>query len=200
VLYGSPTWAAKDHDAPIFDLGYADGTHDGINYIGALNDSYGSISGPSKVREHFIVTGGDRTVRTAGVRIKRISGTGDLTIRLETGAGAEIESVAVPASAITTGLYPTVDDRAHLSGSTWAVVNFAAPHVLANGATYNLVLSAPAGTEYIAVPVQDGTTKGMVSRCFTDGDGQKTTDGGSVWTYLYPYLDNGRQDLQFYFR
>jgi hypothetical protein len=51
----------------------------------------------------------------------------------------------------------------------------------------------------VAVPVQEGTTKGMFSRCFTDGDGQKTTDGGVGWVYLYQYLDNGRQDLQFYF-
>jgi hypothetical protein len=37
----------------------------------------------------------------------------------------------------------------------------------------------------------------MFSRCFTDGDGQKTTDGGVGWVYLYQW---SQTDLQFYLR
>ena len=66
-----------------------------------------------------------------------------------------------------------------------------------NGQTYNLRLSTAAGTEYTAVPIQEGTPRGLLSRRFTDGDGQHTTDGGSTWQNLYLY---DPADLQFYFR
>ena len=198
VLYASPTtWVLKTGDTPIMDLAYANGIHDGMNYIGAMEANYGSISGPSNlVREHFTVSGGDRMVTSASVKVKRISGTSPLTIRLEKDDGTLIEAVDIPSGSIGLGSLPTVDN----SGNTWAVATFLAPHVLVNGATYNLVLSSPADTQYVAVPVQEGTTKGMLSRAFTDGDGQKTSNGGSTWAYLYPYLDNGRQDLQFFLR
>lgn len=202
VLYATPTaWAVQANDSPIFDLAYANGTHDGMGYIGPMGQYFGSISGfSSMVREHFTVSGGARTVTSASVKVKRISGTSPLTIRLETGNGTLIESVDVPASSIALGSLPTSDNAAALGGNTWAMATFVSRHILAAGATYNLVLATAADTQYVAVPIQEGTTKGMLSFCFTDGDGQRTTDGGSSWAYLYPYLDNGRQDLQFYFR
>jgi len=202
VLYASPTtWVLQTHDTPIMDLAYANGAHDGMNYIGAMGNYYGSISGSSMVREHFTVSGSARTVTSAAVKVKRISGTSPLTIRLETGSGALIEAVAIPSSSIALGNLPASDgDASTLGGNTWAIANFLSSHVLANGASYNLVLSSPADTQYIAVPVQEGTTKGMFSRAFTDGDGQGTRDGGSTWPYLYPYLATARQDLQFYLR
>ncbi len=199
VLYATPTaWTVQPNDTPIMDIAYADGTHDGMSYIGSMAQYYGSVSGPaSMTREHFTVSGGSRTVTSASVKVKRISGSSPLTIRLEKGDGTLIEAVDIPASSIAIGGLPA--GESNLNGNTWAIANFRTAHVLANGATYNLVLVSAAGTTYIAVPVQEGTTKGMVSRCFTDGDGQRTTDGGSTWSYLYPYLDNARQDLQFYF-
>ncbi len=201
VLYAEPTtWLVQDVDTPIMDLGYADGTHDGMNYIGSMGPNYGSISGATDmVREHFTVSGGDRTVTSANVKVKRINGASPLIITLETGAGSIIEAFSIPSSSIPLGELPTADTEAALGGNTWARATFLSPHVLASGQTYNLRLSTADGTQYIAVPVQEGTTKGMLSTCFTDGDGQGTTDGGSSWQYLYPYLDNGLQDLQFYF-
>ncbi len=201
LLYATPTaWGVQDRDTPIMDLGYADGSHDGMNYIGSLAVAYGSVAGASDmVRELFTVTGGDRTVGSASVKVKRISGSSPITITLETGAGALIEAVSIPSSAIALGDLPTASTEAGLGGNTWASATFLAPHVLTSGQTYALRLSTAAGTEYVAVPVQEGTTKGMASTCFTDGDGQRSTDGGVSWEYLYPFLDNGRQDLQFYF-
>jgi hypothetical protein len=66
-------------------------------------------------------------------------------------------------------------------------VPFVSSHVLANGSAYNLRLSTDAATRYTAVPIQQGTSKGLASRVFADGDGQRTTDGGSSWANLYPF-------------
>lgn len=200
LLFATPTtWAVQANNTPIMDLAYADGVHDGMNYIGSMGPSYGSITGTSSlVREHFTVSGGDRTVTSASVKVKRISGTSPLTISLKSGATV-LESGTVTASTIPTSPLPTVDTAQALGGNVWATITFP-PRVLANGSTYDLVLSTAADTQYVAVPVQEGTTKGMLSRAFTDGGGQKTTDGGATWSYLYPHPDNGRQDLQFYLR
>ena len=200
VLYATPTtWAMQANDTPIFDLAYANGTHDGMGYIGAMGQYYGLTSGlSSMVREHFRVSGGDRTVTSASVKVKRISGTSPLTIRLETGDGTLIESGLISASVISLGNLPTSDgDASILGGNTWAEVTFLSPHALANGATYNLVLSTASDTQYVAVPVQEGTDKGLLSYRFTDGDGQRTTNGGSTWANLYLW---GYTDLQFYLR
>jgi hypothetical protein len=144
------------------------------------------------------VSGGDRTVTSASVRVKRISGTGPLTISLESGGGTPIDSVTVPADAIPLGQLPASDgDETTLGGNTWASGAFASPHLLADGETYSLRLSTLTGTQYVAVPVQEGTSKGLASFRFTDGDGQETTDAGSTWSSLYPYDD---VDLQFYLR
>jgi hypothetical protein len=199
VLYARPTmWTVLANDTPIFDLAYANGNHDGMGYIGAMGQYYGSISGPSMVREHFTVSNGNRTVSSASVKVKRISGLGQLSIRLETGDGTIVESGVIVATAIPVGNLPASDgDASVLGGNTWATVTFPSPYTLASGSTYNLVLSTTSDTRYVAVPVQEGTDKGLLSYRFTDGDGQRTTDGGSTWANLYLWGDT---DLQFYFR
>jgi hypothetical protein len=79
-------------------------------------------------------------------------------------------------------------------------VNFGDTHRLANGSTYNLVLSAPAGTQYSMVPIRDGSDDAgghMASYAFRDGSGQMTTTGGTTWVDLYRWSP---VDMQFYFR
>jgi hypothetical protein len=193
VLYATPsTWVVQSGETPIFDLAYANGTHDGMGYIGVLISNYGVISGESSlVRQHFTVSGGSRTISSANVKVRRTSGTSPLTIRLEKGDGTLIEEVSVPAASIPVSA-PGNDD----GGAAWARAKFATPHVLTNGQSYNLRLSTAADTQYTATPVQEGTDKGLVSYRFTDGDGQATTNGGSRWTNLYRW---GYVDLQFYF-
>jgi hypothetical protein len=198
VLYASPTtWAVQAGETPIMDLAYANGSHEGMSYIGAMGEYYGTISGSAnQVRQHFTVSGGSRTISTAAVKVKRISGSSPLTIRLETDSGTLIDSVTIPASSIALGNMPASDGGSStLGGNTWAIANFGSSHVLANGQTYNLRLTTSSDTQYVAVPVQEGTDKGLASYRFTDGDGQKTVNGGSSWANLYLW---GYVDLQFY--
>ena len=185
-------WVYRAKDTPIFDLAYANGVHDGMSYIGAMIDKYVIISGPANMaRERFTVSGGDRTVTTAAVRVRRTSGSSPLTIRLETGDGTLIEEGTVAASSI-----PASAPGGDNGGAVWATVVFASPHALANGSTYHLRVSTAPDTQYTTFPVQEGTPKGLLSYRFTDGTGQRTTDGSS-WADIYQY---DPADMQFYLR
>jgi hypothetical protein len=154
------------------------------------------------VREHFTVSGGDRTVSSASVRIKRTAGSSPLTLRLETSTGVLVDSVTIPASSV-----PLTSLGGTMLGSVWVTGTFASPHRLTNGATYNLRLITSSDTTYATVPLREGTDcgnaggsgnpTGIRSDRFTDGDGQRTTNGGSTWSNLYLYSP---VDLQFYLK
>lgn len=195
TLYAQPTtWQLQPQHLPIFDLAYVGGPHDGQGYIGTLWDMYGRISGSvNMVRERFTPTT-TSTIQKAHVRLKRISGTGALVLRLEKADGSVVEQITVPSSAIAIGLLPD-GSASSLAGDTWVHATFGAPHTINSGQAYNLQLSTDAATLYTAVPIQEGGSKGLSSRRFTDGDGQRTTDSGANWSNLYLY---DSVDLQFY--
>ncbi|MFH0980638.1 MAG: hypothetical protein V2A79_03755 [Planctomycetota bacterium] len=191
VIYDTGSGWKEQPDTPIVDLTYANGVHDGQAYIQAMAPQAGYISGVKMVRERFTVSGGDRTAQSVSVRLLRLAGSGSnpLIFRLETGAGAEIESVSVLVSSVVVG---TLGD---CSCGDWVTARFLQSHVLANGQTYNLRLSTGFGVTYACVPIREGTDSGLLSYAFRDGSGQRTTDG-VTWADLYPWSP---VDLQFYF-
>ena len=192
VLYAAPTsWSVQGKYTADMDLTYSNGAHDGMAYVQNMTEYYGTISGTASVREHFTVSGGNRTVTKASVRVRRSGGSSPLTIRLETSAGALIEAVDVPASAV-----PVSAAGGDNGGSVWVTVTFDSAHNLANGTAYNLRLTTPAGTTYTAAPIREGTDVGLHSVAFRDGSGQRSSNGTS-WADLYAYSP---VDLQFYFR
>jgi hypothetical protein len=129
-------------------------------------------------------------VRSASIRLRRSSGTSPLVMTLQTSAGVAIESVTVPAASV-----PVSAPGGANGGAVWVTAKFSSPHVLSNGASYDLRLSTASGTTYTTFPVRAGTDKGLAAYSFSSGAGQSTTNG-SKWTDLYAY---GHQDLQFYF-
>jgi len=193
LMYTTGSWGAiQPGYTPVVDLAYANGTHDGQSYYEAMIDKYATISGASNMaRERFTVSGGNRTVTSVGIRLRRSGGTDPLILTLETSGGSAIESVSVTAASI-----PVSAPGGDTGGAVWVAANFASSHVLTNGASYNLRVSTAAGTTYTAFPVRAGTDKGFLSYVFPDGTGQFTTNG-STWTDLYLY---SHEDLQFYFR
>ena len=193
-------WSVNGRHTADMDLTYADGTHDGLAYINALREYYGLIGGQNRVRERFTVSGGSRLIRTAFVRVARQSGSGNLTIRLEKGDGTLIEQGTVATASISSWSLGS-DSK----NGDWVSVQFQSDHTLSNGATYNLVLSAPSGTQLSMVPLhhtQDNTSDSyggarLNSWAFDDGFGQKSTDGGSSWSSFYQWSP---VNMQFYFR
>jgi hypothetical protein len=142
------------------------------------------------VRETFVISGGDRTVTMAAVRVRRTAGASQLFMTLETGSGGVIDSVAIPAKAIQ------LSSQSAIGGEVWAIATFVRPHTLKNGVRYDLRLSTYSGTTYTTIPIREGTDAGFISHRFTDGSGQRMVDGAH-WGDLYRWSP---VDLQFYFR
>ena len=151
-----------------------------------------TISGTNNMmRERFTVTGGNRKVTGAAVRMAKTGGTGDLTVRLEDSSGTLIDSFTVPASSI-----PTLATSADGAGA-WVSGSFAQTHTLISGTEYRLRLSCPSGTTMWSRGIQQGAEYGYhPDTYFADGVLEKTTNGGSSWSTVSGLGDDG--DLQFY--
>lgn len=201
--YGG-TWSETVSNAqnymPVVDLIYANAYHDGSAYYECMVGYWGTISGTaSMVRESFTVSGGDRSVSHASVRVRRHSGTDNLVLTLETAAGAYIDSGIIPAANIQIPSDMALS-TAGGGGCVWVTANFGAARTLTNGVAYNLRLSTAGGTTYSTAPIRNAAENyyGFHSRDFTDGIPYKTVNG-STWTVMAvsPYTDE-HFDLQFY--
>ncbi len=180
----------RPQDTAILQLVYGDGTVQGQGYMEVWIDAPASVSGTSQVRETFTVSGGDRSVHGAFVRVSRTSGTSPLTVRLEQADGTLIEQQPIPSSAFGA------------TDATWAGALFASPHVLKSGTAYHLVLSSPTDTVYSAFGVRRGASYSFVPPTFFgDGFGQFTTDGTTWVGFTQPggSANNTDADLQLYF-
>ena len=200
TFYSSPYFYT-----PLFDLALADGNHEGNAYGFADYHYDRRITGTtSMVRERFTVSGGDKTVTGAYVRLARLSGSGNIDLRLENDSGTNIETVSVDGSGLTAGTFGDPNDPYHV----YVGGAFGSSHVLTNAATYRLRISCGAATFY-ARPVFFGQgyqvwDQGITPQSWhfedgisgTYGGGEYTTNSGGTWTPMYQWLP---QDLQFYF-
>lgn len=191
-------------ELPVFDLTYANGTHDGQSVYEAIVGNPGTISGNNMVRETFGGPTAVFDVDTVYIRLQRTSGSSPLTVTLETfvdpGIGALLASGTVPSASIPVVLPPYSS-----GGGVWVAVALSSKVTLNTTSKYSLRLSCPSDTTYTAFPLRtgddtwSGNGKGFLSwsfKSYNDGQwGQKTTDA-SAWVGLYEYA---QQDLQFYF-
>lgn len=186
VKAGAGAWHLRSpfpQFTPIYSLAFSGGTSQGMGYMETGNPSWiASIGGNDMVRERFTVSGGDKTVTALGACLSRFSGSGVLSMRLETGTGTEIETVTVPAASIavnSASQYPR-------GAQTRVSANLVTPRTLTSGQTYNLRLSAASGTVYRTHSLRKGSAYGFTtSTYFADGVGQKSSNGGSSWTGVH---------------
>lgn len=183
-------------DTPVFDLEYDNGSHDGQGYIGIIDGSQRQITGSSMVREIFTITGGSKSVNTAGFRVMRTSGSGDLTIGLYDDTDTLLVSDTVSSSN-----FPLVSPPpGQFDGNEWGVITFS-PVTLNNGDTYYLRASCAGGTSYYAAPIHQETNWGarlLVGATGAavnglGGGGEYTTNGGSTWLDMYEFAGNDAQ-------
>lgn len=186
----------RTNDTALFELQYADGTVQGQGYMEVWIGAPVDISGPAWVRETFTVSGGDRSVGSASVRLNRASGSSPLTLTLLDGIGATLQQTTLAASAFPLGDVNTLSP-------TWATGAFGATQVLANGSSYSLLLTAPADTDYQAYGLERGDNYAFVPPTFFgDGYGQFSLDYGGTWQgFTQPggSTNNTNADVQFYF-
>ena len=185
------SWQPREGYTPISELHYSDGNTQGIGYVEAFVAGPQIISGTAAVRETFTVTQGPKKIATVAVRAARASGDSYLKVRLENGDGTLIEEGYLPASS-----FPLTSPVSH----TWAEFRFASAHTLEAGKSYNLILEAPASSQYVAFSMQKGTAYGFDDTTyFPDGHAEmKVNDSWVGWSNWG--VDNRLDsDLQFYF-
>ena len=190
VLRKSSTgWRTVAGYSPIFQLYYSNGDYQGYGYVEAFVMAPQVISGSKQIRETFKVTGTTRNVSKVGVRLARISGSGNLTMRIENSAGTLIEQGYVSASS-----FPTAGSH------VWVNYNLASSTSLVVGQTYHLVLEAPSSTVYEAFSIQKGTAYWFDKLTyFPDGYAQFNPGTGWVGWSVWGATNRTDSDLQFYF-
>jgi hypothetical protein len=175
---------------PTLELVYGDGTIFGNGYMEVwIDTSRENISGNNQVRETFTVSGGDKIATSFSVRMRKDSGADPLTVTLKTQAGATIES-------------GTISPGSFSSNDAWVTYTFSAARTLANGSTYNIILSGAGTSSYSLFPIRKGISYNFDTPIFfSDGCAQISGSSGSSWTNWPDESANPSTegDLQFFF-
>lgn len=191
LRWRSGVWQRMVGYSPIFELYFSNGDYQGYGYVEAFVMAPEAISGSSAVRESFTVTGTTRSISTLGVRLARVSGSGNLKVRLENGSGTLIEQGYLSASS-----FPVTSPVSYV----WATYTFASSHSLIAGQTYHLVLEAPSTTKYEAYSMEKGAAYGFDKLTyFPDGYAQFNPGTGWVGWSVWSETNLKDSDLQFYF-
>ncbi|MFH1537132.1 MAG: BPL-N domain-containing protein, partial [Patescibacteria group bacterium] len=178
--YGNWNWEVLENQTPIYKLSYTDGNSQGQPYIDGKTSYFKNMDGTNMVRQTFTNNDQDRLVSDVNVRVKKISGGGDLTVRLEHYNGDVISEGTIPEAEISTTI-------------SWLNYTLSEPINLEEGRPYNLVLSSNGG-QYTTNPIQQGNYYGLDAGGFDDGVMYYSSNAGSSWT-SFPF--DG--DMQFYF-
>jgi hypothetical protein len=174
---GSSWWTRPDY-TPILGLYYSGGEVDGVGYAYIGSDA--TVSGSSMARETFTVSGGDKTFSTVGIRVRSMSGSDPLTVRLETSGGTAIDTVTIPASALKSG--------------QWATATFHSSITLDSGSSYNLQFSTASSSRVALESIYNGTSYGNFKPQTYFSDGRAQTGSGGSWSNW-----SGRSDLDMEF-
>jgi hypothetical protein len=197
TLYG-PSWTVRTQ-TPTFDVTYANGAHDGQPYlIAGCGTGPQTFGGTTFVRQRFTVSGSTRTVSGLYIRCKKLSGSGDLTVDLRT-TSASIESFT-----IANASFATLATGCNDNGPVWLGSAFSANRTLTSGTSYEVRLTAPAGTSFrLESPLKaesaGGTGSAMLAAArFQDAiaNPEVSTNSGSSWAVIYGAF---AVDMPFYF-
>lgn len=162
---GAAAWSVQTHFTPVFEIVYTTGpTYQGTAYIDT--DSR-AVTNATYMREAFTASQ-NMTVTKVGIYASRTSGTGDLSVRLETSAGVNVVTVAMPQASFVLNTQTYVE----------ATMNGA----LTNATAYNLQISTDASTSYTIIVPRDGSGSGYHSPAYFNGKAQFSTNSGGTWT------------------
>lgn len=190
--YYSP-WTIEGGTTPIVDIGYGNGAHQGMGWVGVSPLVPATISGTNYMARQRFTMAASKTVSGGGVRVSKNSGSGSLTVRLEDTSGTLIDSFTASTSSV-----PTQSGTYDGGAGIWLTGTFSTPRTLAAGSTYNLRLSTDASTSLWTRGMERGNLRGFTAGTyFAESMGlglQTTTNGGTNWSTT----NGGRGDMQFY--
>lgn len=193
----SGAWSAINR-TPILDITYGNAQHQGQGYLEVWglggSDGTNRADGTNRVRE-LITPASTINVTHVGLRLCKTSGgTNALSVRLETSAGSEIETVTIAAASI-----PNFSGSIR-NGNAWVEVAFASTRTLTAANTYHLECSTTASTIYHFEASAHGTGSYHSSTYFNEGRMQKYN--GSAWSNVLngSGVASADADLQFYLR
>jgi hypothetical protein len=186
----SGAWTLRQGYTPILELDYQDGWSEWNGYMEGWVSAPQTMSGANAVRETFTVSGPQRIVTGASVRVARTGGSDPLIVRLEAGDGTLIEQAQIPAAAI-----PLTSPASYV----WANVTFATAHTLLAGQNYHLQFGTASTSSYQAFPIRKGFAYGFQNATyFTDGYAQFGQNGSWVGWTQWGVTNRTDGDLQFY--
>lgn len=174
LIYYNNAWSEDCYNTPILEADFTDGSSLGCGYMEVWVGVPEPISGVQAMREQFTVSGANRAVSSVSIRLARMSGADDLTVRLEKADGTLVEEGTIPASTfpLPSGSSPSY---------VWGTYTFSALETLAVAQGYHIVFEAPASSVYQAYPIRKGVGyQFKPARFFPDGYAQFSTDG-STW-------------------
>lgn len=185
IRYSGGAWQSVEPGTesytPIMELRYSDGYVQGMPYMEVWTESPKRITGKEKVRQSFTPKS-DKVLSAVTLRLRRVSGTAPLTVRLEKANGVIVESGTMTAG----------------TEYGWSTCRFARSRTVKKWTGYNLTLTAPSGTVYETYPMADGSSYGFTSG-FTDGYAQFTVGSGWKGWDMWGQTDRRDSDLQFMF-
>lgn len=182
-------WGVSN-ETPNFDILPS---HEGFGYTQCNQEMWKPIGGSAMVREILVAPA--RTIRTLQVRVRRVSGTGALTLIYETQAGILVASGSVPYTAIAQST-PGGDT----GGQVLATATMPGP-VDAPAGAMALRLTAPAGTTYAMSPIRKAVRDNVKSAppwgsYMSPGFAQYSSDAGKTWSSVYRSVDD-QMSVQF---
>lgn len=196
---GAGAWYRFYNSTPICEFTFSDATIWGQSYYDYTPLSAApTISGDLMVREYITVSGGNKQVTGVALRLAQTltnTGTDPLVARLETGAGALIESVDIDITGV-----PSLNLDSNGSAGIWVEAAFSQTHTLTSGSVYVVRFSTEATTQLRTRPIKQGTgTWGFDASGasgFPDGVAEFSSNGGSTWGSIPSFSTNA--DLQMY--
>lgn len=168
-------WVTRPGHAPILDIEYADGSHQGCGYmeVGYTTAMPRTVAGSNKIRQ---LLGSTMDVRRVGVRLSKKAGT---TAPLKVTIGG----VSVFLSASSFGDGPATGAWQHGDRPSWGAADI--------DARGDRILIESEGTYYCR-SIRKGSDYGYSPQTFGPGWGEFTSDG-SNWIPMYHW---GQTSLQ----
>lgn len=177
----------ESNETPNFDVLPG---HEGFGYTQCQIDMWKPVGGAAQVRERFLAPA--KLIHALSVRVRRVSGSGALTILYETQAGALVCSGSV-------ATIPTSTPGGDNGGQFLATATLPVP-VQAAAGLMQLRLTAPSGTVIAVTPIRKAVRDNVKTQpdwgSYMSPSYAEYTSNGTSWASIYRSVED-QESIQF---